>query len=74
MNVKQASARLEVSQATVYSLVAAGKIRCYRIGSGRGCIRITEEHLAEFLDRAEPKPAQVPAPSARPCLKHLHLA
>jgi excisionase family DNA binding protein len=49
VRVKEAAVRLEVSPATVYGLVAAGKLRCHRVGLGRGAIRISEEHVAEFL-------------------------
>jgi excisionase family DNA binding protein len=51
MKVADVAARLEVSAATVYSLIASGKLRHYRIGNGRGAIRISEEHLASFLER-----------------------
>lgn len=71
MTVKQVAHRLEVSPATVYGLVAAGRLKCYRIGSGRGVIRIGEEHLAEFLKGAEPRQEIPQAPRAR--LKHLRL-
>ena len=75
MSVKEAAARLGVSKTTVYSLVAARKLRCYRVGLGRGCIRIGEEHLAEYLGKAETKIAEPPA-TAPPCprLKHLRLS
>ncbi len=73
MTVKQAATRLEVSVATVYGLVASGKLRHYRIGNGRGVVRIAEEHLAEFLRGAEPAVAPpAPAPGVR--LKHLRLS
>jgi excisionase family DNA binding protein len=71
MTVKEAAIRLEVSPGTVYALVSSGKLRCYRIGNGRGAIRIGEEHLSEFLKAAEPIPAPPPAPKVR--LKHLRL-
>ena len=73
MTVKQAAARLEVSQTTVYALVAARKLRCYRVGMGRGQIRISEDHLAEYLRKSEPGP-DAPAPVPRPHLKHLRLS
>ena len=73
MTVRQAAARLEVSQATVYSLVAAGKLRCVRVGLGRGAIRITEEHMVEYMAKAEPVAQQPPAPRSMPKLKHLRL-
>lgn len=73
MRVREAAQRLEVSQATVYALVASGKLRCHRVGMGRGCIRISEEHLAEYLKASEPVVAQSPppAPARKAKLKHL---
>jgi excisionase family DNA binding protein len=71
MTVRQAAEKLEVSAATVYSLVASGKLRCHRIGMGRGVIRIAEEHLADYLRGAEPVPSPAPSPSPKPRLRHL---
>jgi excisionase family DNA binding protein len=58
VRVKEAAIRLEVGVGTVYALVAAGKLRCYRVGVGRGTIRVSEEQIAEFLASCEtgPKP------------------
>jgi excisionase family DNA binding protein len=73
MTVRQVAARLEVSPATVYGLVNAGKLRCFRVGMGRGAIRVSDEHLAEYLKGSEPIAKSVPAPVHRPRLKHLQL-
>lgn len=74
MTVKQAAEKLEVCVATVYNLVAAGRLRCERHGLGRGCIRITEEQLAAYRTGATPLPLP-PAPPKAPQvrLKHLEL-
>jgi excisionase family DNA binding protein len=76
MTVKKAAERLEVSQATVYALVAAGKLRCVRVGLGRGTIRIMEEHIADYLAKAEPVGKLPPArsPTRKVKLEHLHRA
>jgi excisionase family DNA binding protein len=71
MTVKQAADKLEVSQATVYALVASGRLRCYRVGMGRGCIRISDEHLAEYLKGTEPVFAPAPPPARHVRLKHI---
>lgn len=72
MTVKQAAVRLEVSAATVYALIAAGRLRCHRIGLGRGCIRLSEEQVAEYLARDTP-PASAPVVSPyRP--KHVRIS
>lgn len=73
MTVKQAAARLEVSAATVYALIGSGKLGCRRIGLGRGVIRISEDHLAAFLQAAEPVPVSAPAPPRSVKLRHLRL-
>jgi excisionase family DNA binding protein len=75
MDVGETSERLEVSKATVYALVASGKLRCSRIGVGRGVIRISEEQLAEYLRGAETKAVdRSTAPAPPPFkLKHLRL-
>ena len=73
MRVKDVAARLEVSPGTVYGLIASGKLRCYRVGNGRGVVRISEEQFSAFLKRSEP---QVPAPNiprASFKLKHLRM-
>jgi excisionase family DNA binding protein len=73
VTVKQAAARLEVSEATIYSLVAAGQLRCVRVGVGRGTIRILDEHLADYLAKAEPNVKQPPAPAPARQIRLKHL-
>ena len=67
MTVREIAERLEISPSCVYALVAAGKLRASRHGLGRGCIRISEEQLAQYLKQAE----GVPAPRA--CHESLRL-
>jgi excisionase family DNA binding protein len=57
--------------ATVYAMVASGRLRCYRVGNGRGVIRIAEEHLTEYLAGAEPVKTAPAPPAHRVRLKHL---
>jgi excisionase family DNA binding protein len=52
LTVKEAAARLGVSDKLVYSLCKAGKIVHERHGLGRGTIRITEEALEEYRRQA----------------------
>jgi excisionase family DNA binding protein len=65
VKVKEVAERLEVSQDTIYSLVAAGKLRCIRVGVGRGTIRVTEEHLAEFMAGATTGPKVAAQPKTK---------
>jgi excisionase family DNA binding protein len=72
MTVKQVAAELAVSPTTVYALVASGRLRCYRVGMGRGAIRISADHLKDYLAGAEPVKKAAPAPPPRRIrLKHL---
>ena len=72
MTVKQVAERLEVSTATVYSLVAGGKLRHYRVGNGRGVVRVSDEQLAEYLREAESQRC-ISADQPKSSLKHLRL-
>jgi excisionase family DNA binding protein len=58
VRVREVAARLEISQSNVYALIKEGKLRCTRHGLGRGCIRVSEEQLAEYLrDSTQAAPA-----------------
>ena len=72
MTVKQASERLSVSVATVYSLVGSGKLACHRVGLGRGTIRISEADIEAYLERCRNGAAPVqPARRTKRTFKHL---
>ncbi len=73
VRVKDAAERLEVSPATIYALVASGRLRCHRIGIGRGAIRIDEAQLAEFLSGTVPGPVPAATPARHVNLKHFSL-
>lgn len=70
--VKDAATRLNCSQATVYNLIATGKLAHHRCPG----VRISEEQLAAYLDetrcerRTEPTPVRSPPPRR---LKHIKL-
>jgi len=36
----------------VYALVAEGRLGCYRIGLGRGTIKISREQIGQYLQRS----------------------
>lgn len=55
LTVKQAADRLNVSARTVYDLCEMGRLRCQRVGIGRGTIRIRPADLEGCL--AKPGPA-----------------
>jgi excisionase family DNA binding protein len=67
LSVKDVAARLKVSLATVYNLIQDAEIECYRIGRGRGTVRVSEDQLQAYLEKARkqggvrmPRPAQQP--------------
>ena len=55
MTVRQVAEKIGISPSLVYALVQAGIIRHSRHGrpGKRGCIRISEDALAEYLERCE---------------------
>ncbi|HVX10002.1 MAG TPA: helix-turn-helix domain-containing protein [Pirellulales bacterium] len=54
LTIKEAADVMGIGVRTVYSLVAAGKLRHSRFGAGRGTIRISREAIAECQRAAEP--------------------
>jgi excisionase family DNA binding protein len=69
LSVKQAAQRLDVSKSLVYALCAEGRLKHYRVGIGRGTIRIAEEDLASVREeRSHPPQLLIEAD-----LKHLSL-
>ncbi len=73
LTVKEVAARLKVSVATVYNLVAQGKLACHRIGTGRGAVRVSEDQLRSFLERTEQKTAGAEPRRPAPRVKLNHL-
>lgn len=77
LTVKDVAARLNVSVNCVYQLVNTGKLRCYRIGVGRGAIRVDESDVSGFLEKScverhQPAPVRE-RPARQEPFKHLRL-
>ena len=70
LTVKDVAARLKISRACVYQLIARGKIAHIRIGCGRGAIRIAEDDLHEFLNSCKVEQEHPRDPHS---LKHIKL-
>ena len=70
LTVKQAASRLGVSKSLIYQLCALGKLPHYRVGIGRGTIRVEEADLAAV------KMMRIPELTIQPGLglKHLSLS
>lgn len=49
LRVKDIAAALRVNTATVYAEVAAGRLESYRVGQGRGTIRVSRAAFAQYL-------------------------
>lgn len=62
--VQEVAERWGVSVRTVGDLVRRGELGCFRPGNGRGVIRISDEHIAEYERRA---------PAAAASQRHRHL-
>ena len=54
LTVKQAAERLNVSKWTIYDLCDSGRLRCQRVGIGRGTIRICPSDLEGCLAKPGP--------------------
>ena len=50
LSVSEAAQFLKISQSLVYSLIERGKLAHYRLGLGRGGIRISQADLFQYLD------------------------
>ncbi len=73
LTVRDVADSLSVSQACVYALLKKGRLVAYRIGTGRGAIRIRQEDLDEYLKRCRTKRVEEAPRPPRPRLKHLKL-
>lgn len=73
LTVRDVSQVLQVSVASVYAMVAEGKIAFLRVGTGRGSIRIDQRDLDEYLSTCRSERAEETMRSPRPRLKHLTL-
>ena len=59
LSVTEAAQKLNISPRTIYALVRSGRLKCWRIGNGRGVIRFRPTDFENFR-----------APTG---LRHLHL-
>jgi excisionase family DNA binding protein len=55
LRVQDIAIALRVDRATVYREIAAGRLTSYRVGSGRGTIRVPHSAFTQYLaDRGIP--------------------
>lgn len=74
LSIKQVAERLRASPATIYRLCDSGKLPSYRVGVGRGTIRVREEDLQKFTEGAKGQPLRVEPPPPPVRLKHLKVS
>ena len=71
LTVRDAAEQLQVSAACVYRIVQSGRLPCYRIGNGRGTVRIAEEDLAEYVSACRVEKTNRVRRAPRSRLKHI---
>lgn len=65
MTIAEIAKKLHISPACAYALVESKELAHYRIGVGRGTIRVSEEQLEAYLKKKE---------VAKPALQLRHLS
>jgi len=73
LDIKQAAEVLSISTSLVYQLVESGQLRAFRVGTGRGILRIRIEDIQAYLDDCQIETAEEPMRAPRPKLKHLRI-
>lgn len=73
LKVRDVAVRLNCSDSNVYALVKAKRIRCFRVGRGRGGIRFSEAQVAAYLAAAEQGDEPKPVPPRVTIFRHLDL-
>ncbi len=70
----QVADRLNVSLSTVYGLIESKRLACYRIGQGRGAVRVSEDDLAAYLQHCRSEQTVAPVRKLhRRRLNHIRL-
>lgn len=63
LTVAEAAGELKVSPGTVYALCKAGKLEHFRIGLGRGTVRIHKKALSALLREGQKQTSSTPVVS-----------
>lgn len=50
LNVKTIADAMRLDRATIYREIGAGRLPAYRVGSGRGTIRVSRVAFMQYLD------------------------
>jgi excisionase family DNA binding protein len=73
LTVREVAEVLRVSANCVYELVSNGKLVCYRVGIGRGAIRVRRVDVDAYLTACRMEKGEQAPRLPRPRLKHLTL-
>ena len=73
LTVREVAQVLRVSANCVYELVGNGKLVCYRVGAGRGAIRVRRTDVDAYLAACRMEKGEQAPRVPRPRLKHLTL-
>lgn len=73
LTVREVAGLLRVSANCVYDLVSKGKLGCYRVGTGRGAIRVERNDVDAYLAACRTEKGEEAPRLPRPRLKHLTL-
>ncbi len=78
LTVLESAQELRISSSCVYSLCSQGLLRHYRVGIGRGVLRIPEDAINEYrqsrMSLLRNGAVVKTAPQRKPNLKHLSLS
>ena len=74
LGVKEAAEALGLSRSVIYTLVAQGKLACYRLGPNGGRLKFKASDLEAYVEgaRVGPKPKAAPRPAPVPRAKYDH--
>ena len=73
LTVRDVAKTLRVSINCVYELVGKGRLASYRVGAGRGTIRVRREDVRTYLEGCRVENEEPKRHVPRPRLKHLTL-
>ena len=73
LNISEAAQTLRISRSLVYQLIETGRLEAYRVGVGRGAIRISREDFLRFLESCRDNSGRAASrpPRRKEKLRHL---
>jgi excisionase family DNA binding protein len=73
LTVPEVAGYLRVSRSLVYQLTESGRLPTYRVGMGRGAVRVSKEDLSRYVESCKHETGEtvVRPPRRREKLRHL---